>query len=97
MKDNANLLRKGIRELGFYTSGENTPIIPLCFREKQPAQNLSAWLEKHFIIAPAVDYPVHTDRFIVRITVSASHTLEQIEYFLEILKTWRDKNGRNTY
>ena len=95
MKENANLLRKGIREQDFATTGENTPIIPICFREKQPAQNLSAWLEKHFIIAPLVDYPVNTDRFIVRVTVSATHTSEQIENFLQILKKWKAKHGRN--
>ncbi len=97
MKVIANLLRKGIRELGFSTSGENTPIIPIYFRERQVAHNLSAWLENHFIIAPAVDYPVSTDRFIVRVTVSASHTPEQIDNFLRILKIWRDKHGRNSY
>lgn len=97
MKENANLLRKGIRKAGFFTSGENTPIIPVYFREKQSAQHLSAWLEEQFIIAPAVDYPVKTEQFIVRVTVSATHTPGQIENFLRVLNKWSDKHGRNNH
>jgi 7-keto-8-aminopelargonate synthetase-like enzyme len=91
---NAYHLRKGIREAGFSTSGENTPIIPVYFRERQSAQHLSAWLEEQFIVAPAVDYPVKTEQYIVRFTVSATHTPEQIENFLRLLNKWRDKHGR---
>ena len=31
----------------------------------------------------------------VRITVSANHTVEQTELLLEMLKKWKDKNGTN--
>ena len=89
---NAEHLRSGIRELGFDTSGENTPIIPVCFKEQQTAQALSLYLEENQIIAPSVNYPVKMEKFIVRTTVSSIHTEEQIENFLSVLKNWRDKH-----
>ncbi len=33
------------------------------------------------------------DKFLVRLTVSAIHTKDQIENLLELLKKWRDKHG----
>jgi len=97
LMENSKLLRNGIQETGFSTSGENTPIIPVYFREKQSAQHLSAWLEDHFIIAPSVNYPVKMDKFIVRITASAIHTADQIENLLTVLKKWRDKYGTHNH
>jgi len=87
---NSEHLRNGIIELGFDTSGSNTPIVPVYFSEQQTARDLSAYLEENLIIAPAVDYPVKMEKFIVRITVSAIHTEDQIENLLDILKNWRD-------
>lgn len=92
---NARQLRTGIRDAGFSTSGDHTPIIPLYFRNMPSAQHLSAWLEEHSIIAPAVSYPVKTGQFIVRITVSATHTPSQMNHLARTLKEWRDKHGRN--
>ena len=93
LRENANQLRTGIREMDFLTTDEITPIIPIFFKDQQTAKNLSEYLEKNKIIAPSVDYPVKMDQFIVRITVSASHTKDQIENLLYILKKWRDKHG----
>ena len=85
LKENAKVLREGIIGAGFETSGDITPIIPVLFRKQEQARSLSSFLEKNLIIAPAVDYPVKTDKFIVRITVSACHTREQIARFVDIL------------
>lgn len=90
---NSEQLRNGIKELGFDTSGENTPIMPIYFKEQQTAQDLSAFLEENFIIAPSVNYPVKMERFIVRITVSATHTEDQIENVINTLKNWRNNHG----
>jgi len=91
--DNARKLRAGITEEGFETSQEITPIIPVYFKEQEQALQLSAYLETNQIIAPAVTYPVKTDQFIVRMTVSACHTPDQIENLLSVLKKWK-KNKR---
>ncbi len=88
LMENAKVLREGIIRAGFETSNEITPIIPVFFREQEQARNLSSFLERNLIIAPAVDYPVKTDKFIVRITVSAGHTREQTSRFLDILNRY---------
>jgi 7-keto-8-aminopelargonate synthetase-like enzyme len=86
---NAELLRKGLHTLDFETIDGITPIIPLFFQDKQKAKDLSNFLKENKIIAPTVDYPVVLDKFIVRITVSTNHSMEQINNLLEILKKWR--------
>ena len=89
--ENIRLTKDGIRELGFSVSKPLTPIIPLSFDSLEMAQNLSRFLEGNDIVAPCIDYPVKLDKFIVRITVSASHTDEQIENLLLVLKKWRNQ------
>ncbi len=95
MNRNAVQLRTGVTELGFATTGTVAPIIPLFFKEMETAVSLSTYLEEYGIIAPYVKYPVKTDSFIVRATVSASHTTTQIDQFIKTLKNWRDTNGIN--
>jgi 7-keto-8-aminopelargonate synthetase-like enzyme len=90
---NANLIREGVKKLDFITNFEGTPIIPLYFNYEENATDLSTFLRGNNIIAPYVKYPVKIDKFIVRITVSAIHTIDQIENLLAVLKKWRDRHG----
>ena len=92
LKDNIHLLKAGIRELDFSVTEDLTPIIPLFFNRLDEAQNLSSYLEENNIIAPCVSYPVKMDKFLVRITVSAIHTQEQIENLLLVLREWKIGN-----
>ncbi len=57
------------------------------------AQHLSNYLEENNIIAPCINYPVKMDKFLVRITVSATHTEEQIQNLLLVMKKWKDQAG----
>jgi 7-keto-8-aminopelargonate synthetase-like enzyme len=93
--ENATRLRTGVRDLGFETSDTVAPVIPLYFGKLGTASNLSGFLQKSNIIAPAVSYPVKTDKFIVRLTVSARHTAEHTEILLETLKKWRETHATN--
>lgn len=95
--ENAFQVREGVKKIGFATSEGITPIIPLFFENQPEAKNLSAFLLLNHIIAPAVDYPVKTGKFIVRVTVSATHTKDQIENLLHVLKIWRDKHETNNH
>lgn len=90
--ENSDFIRQGVSELDFDTTGGITPIIPLFFKTRQKAKELSDFLKENHIIAPAVDYPVTMDRFTVRITVSALHTKDQIKELLSVLKKWNDKH-----
>jgi 7-keto-8-aminopelargonate synthetase-like enzyme len=95
LMENSLLIRTGIRELELSTTDDMTPIIPVFFNEQNKAENLSRYLEENGIIVPSINYPVKIDQFIVRITASASHTKDQIEKLLQILKKWRDNHGSN--
>ena len=88
-------LKEEIIGLGFQTTLDCTPIFPIMLSESSKAKDLSLFLEKNGIIVPYMNYPVKLAKFIVRITVSASHTVEQTELLLEMLKKWGKKNGTN--
>jgi 7-keto-8-aminopelargonate synthetase-like enzyme len=90
---NAKRLKQGIVDLGFNTTYDQTPIIPVFFDSHVEASNLSGILEENNIIVPCINYPVKLNRFMVRITASASHTEDQISELLNVLKMWRDKYG----
>ncbi len=86
---NATMLKQAVRELGFETTQETTPVIPLFFERQEEAKRLSLFLEEKHIIAPAVDYPAKLQKYMVRVTVSSKHTLEQIDNLLNTLKQWK--------
>lgn len=88
-------LRKGISLLGYRTTEDNTPIIPLMFPSSDQARNLSLFLEDNGIIVPFIHYPVRTGLYIVRIAVSVSHTKVQTEELLNLLKKWKKEYGKN--
>jgi 7-keto-8-aminopelargonate synthetase-like enzyme len=88
-------LRQSISNLGYKTTMDNTPIIPLIFPSRRMAMELSQFLEDKGIIAPFIRYPVRKEVFIVRITVSVSHTEDQTDELLVHLKKWKMKHGKN--
>ncbi len=89
--EKAKKLKKEIAGLGLQTTQDNTPIIPIMLNEIDRAKDLSFFLEKNGIIVPFINYPVKHSTFMVRITVSESHTDEQTEILCNILKKWKDK------
>jgi 7-keto-8-aminopelargonate synthetase-like enzyme len=90
--ENASHLRSEIRRLDLPTNLDDTPIIPIFFNSQGEAKTFSDFLYQNLIIAPYVRYPVQQDRYIVRITVSAIHTKNQIETLLQVLRKWRDRH-----
>lgn len=86
-------LRKEIIGLGYYTTQVITPIIPLIFSVLAKAKDLSLFLENNGIIVPFMNYPVKQIKYMLRISVSAGHTTDQIELLLEMLNKWKNKNG----
>ena len=93
LNEKSTKLREEISRMGFFTAGDGTPIIPVMFSKSEWAKGLSAFLEKKKIIAPYINYPVKLGKYMVRITVSANHTDDQIDKLLEILTKWKKKNG----
>ena len=91
--ENASYIREEVKKMDLLTSSDNTPIIPVFFNSQENAIKLSQFLEENSFIVPYIKYPVKMDKFIVRLTVSATHTKDQIERLLELLKKWREKHG----
>ena len=86
---NALKIREGVKNLGYSTTDSCAPIIPILFDNQNDATGLSDFLKAKHIIAPFVTYPVKTVQYIVRITVSATHTEKQINELLNVLGDWR--------
>lgn len=79
-------LHEGIRQLGFDTLDSQSPIIPLLVGDTDAACSLSEALLAHGIYAPAIrppTVPAGTSR--IRMSVTAGHRPEQIDYALEAL------------
>ena len=91
--ERAGDLRKEIISLGFQTTQDNTPIIPIMLSALERAKDLSLFMESNGIIVPLINYPVIQEKYLVRIAVSISHTIDQIEELVENLKKWKDKYG----
>jgi 7-keto-8-aminopelargonate synthetase-like enzyme len=93
--DKAWHLREEVAALGYQTNQYRTPIIPVILDTAEKANDLSVFLEKNGVIAPCMNYPSRKKMHQLRITVSVTHTDDQISQLLELLKKWRDKNESN--
>ena len=91
--ETAGELRLRIIGLGFHTTPDETPIIPVMLSELTRAKDLSSFMESNGIIVPLINYPVKQEKYLLRIAVSITHTVDQIEELVEILTKWKDKYG----
>lgn len=92
--EKSGILREEITGLGFQTTKDNTPIIPIILDDPDKAKSLSLFLEKNGIIVPFMNYPSIQKIYLLRITITTCHKNYQIESLLELLKKWKEKNGK---
>jgi 7-keto-8-aminopelargonate synthetase-like enzyme len=92
LNSNLKKVMYSVENLNFQTYSEFTPIIPLLFNSRQNAGNLFEFLKGNGFIVPYINYPGKINKFLLRITVSALHTNEQIEDLLILLEKWRKKH-----
>ena len=90
--EKADRLRKEIISQGFKTNQDNTPIISVMFPDMRLAKSLSSFLENNGVIVPFMNYPSKQDLHMIRIAVSATHTNDQADELLELLKKWKNRN-----
>lgn len=90
----AGIIRRELISMGFNTSQSNTQIIPLIMPSGRAASDLSAFLRENNIVVPVMDYPVLQKNSMLRIAVSAVHTIDQIDDLLEKLKNWKMHYGK---
>lgn len=86
---NRERLIKGLKKLGFNTSNSETPIIPVLTDSIEKCLNLSNYLLRHRIYAPAIRPPtVKIPR--IRFTVTANHKEEDIDTLLDVLSEYKE-------
>ena len=83
-------MRKGIQEAGFQTGSSLSQIIPIIVGDEKETMDLADFLEDKGFLATAIRPPtVPENSSRIRITLSAAHTKEQIDEFIEALKGWK--------
>ena len=88
-------LHDGVRQVGFDTLDSRSPIIPLLIGDAETALDLSEALLTRGVYAPAIRPPTVPDGTSrIRMSVTAAHTPEQIDYVLEVLRTVCASDGR---
>ncbi len=86
---NQEMLINGLKRLGFNTSNSETPIVPVIVDSIEKCLNLSNYLLRHRIYAPAIRPPtVQIPR--IRFTVTANHKEEDIDRLLNVLSEYKE-------
>jgi 8-amino-7-oxononanoate synthase len=87
LREKARTLRSSLKADGFNVLGDGTPIIPMVIGKADEALKLSAALMEAGYYVPAIRPPtVPEGKSRLRLTVSALHTLEDIEGLLDALR-----------
>jgi 8-amino-7-oxononanoate synthase len=93
-KVHANILylKSKLLKMGFDTGNSDSQIIPIIIGDEKDTLSLSAYLEEKNILATAIRPPtVPHNSSRIRITLTAKHTRNHIDYFIDVLGNW--KNG----
>ena len=87
-------LRAGLINNGFETLPGEHPIVPVLIRNTETTTKLVKHLFAHSILATGLNYPVvPKGEEEIRLQVSASHTEQDIDYLLQVLKEFRAVPG----
>ncbi len=93
LQDNATCLRLALEELGYDSGLSTTQIIPCILGADTETIKLSAWLEKHNILATAIRPPtVPEGTARIRFALSSEHTKDQLDQLIQLLKVYGDEN-----
>ncbi|MHC4182696.1 MAG: aminotransferase class I/II-fold pyridoxal phosphate-dependent enzyme [Planctomycetota bacterium] len=88
---NAQYLREGLQSLGLDTMASETQIIPVLIGNEAKAISISKFLLEKDIFVPVIRWPaVQRGTARLRLTVMASHSREQIDHLLDIMKNVRE-------
>lgn len=82
--DNTNYALKCLRELGLETGPTQTPIIPIYVRnDLKTYQMTKMLLDENVFVNPVVAPAVKSDSSLIRFSLMATHTKQQIEFAME--------------
>ncbi len=83
---NTERMRKGVNDMGYNTGTSCTPIIPLIIGDNDKVLKMRKMLfNKGLFVNPVVSPAVAPNQTLVRLSLMATHTFEQIDYALEQL------------
>lgn len=82
---NVEFMRKGFKEIGFYTYNSETPIIPIFIGDELKAMQVTKFLNESGVFATPVAPPaVPKGEALIRTSYMASHDKEDLQTVLEI-------------
>ncbi len=82
--ENTHYALKRIKELGFDTGSAETPIIPIYIRDNEKTYNMTIkLLEEGVFVNPVVAPAVPSSRSLIRFSLMATHTIEQIDIAID--------------
>lgn len=83
--DNVAFMRNGFKELGFYTYGSQTPIIPIFIGDDMKALKMTKFLESHGVFCtPVLPPAVPKGEALIRTSYMASHDKSDLATVLEV-------------
>lgn len=83
--DNVAFMREGFKELGFYTYGSQTPIIPIFIGDDMKAVKMTKFLENHGIFCtPVLPPAVPRGEALIRTSYMSSHNREDLATVLQV-------------
>lgn len=87
LRKNVDFMNKGFENLGLYTFGSNTPIIPILVGDDLVALQVAKAMEDMGVFATSVVSPaVPKGEALIRTSYMASHEQEDLEYVLDVFK-----------
>lgn len=82
---NVAFMKEGFKQLGFYTYGSSTPIIPIFIGDDMKALKMTKFLESHGVFAtPVLPPAVPKGEALIRTSYMASHNIEDLGRVLEV-------------
>ncbi|OUR96961.1 8-amino-7-oxononanoate synthase [Halobacteriovorax marinus] len=82
---NVNFIQKGFKEIGFYTYGSTTPIVPIFIGDDLKAMQVTNYLSDNGVFAtPVVAPAVPKGEALIRTSYMATHSIEELTRVLEI-------------
>jgi len=91
---NTNRMRKGLQEMGYDTATSCTPIIPVIIGDNDKVLLMRRMLfDEGIFVNPVVSPAVPKNKTLVRVSLMATHTFDQIDFALEKFKEIGKKLG----
>lgn len=85
--DNVTFMRNGFKDLGFYTYGSQTPIIPIFIGDDMKALKMTKFLEAHGVFCtPVLPPAVPKGEALIRTSYMSSHNKTDLSKVLEVFK-----------